>query len=50
MLKDELENIKKEFLERLALVKDKGALEEVKGLFVGRKRGKVNDLFLKMAA
>ena len=48
MLDDVIEKLKKEFIEKLKDIKDEPALLNLKGEFIGRKRGKIKDLFKEL--
>ncbi len=48
MLDDVIEKLKKEFIDKLKEIKDEPSLLNLKGEFIGRKRGKVKDLFKEL--
>jgi phenylalanyl-tRNA synthetase alpha chain len=48
MYDEVIDSLKKEFIEKLNKIKDIPSLLDLKGEFVGRKRGKINELFKQM--
>ncbi len=48
MLDDVIEKLKKEFIDKLNEVKDEASLLNLKGEFIGRKRGRVKELFKEL--
>ncbi len=43
-----INSLKKEFIEKLKNIKESSSLLDIKGEFIGRKRGKINELFKRM--